>query len=108
MRYYIPNPPALQALRSDVTSTQKTLADQQTALNSALALQNQVTTLNTQILTLQATHAQALALRDQQMRKLIGTGVERGVAERGVLTHQRGGITALRDLSLDQRRQCRR
>ena len=48
------------------------------------------------------------ALRDQQMRKLVGAGVERGVAQRGVLAHQRGGGTALRDLSLDQRRQCRR
>jgi hypothetical protein len=47
------------------------------------------------------------ALRDQQMRELVGAGVEGRVAERGVLAHQRDGVTALRDLRLDQRRQCR-
>jgi len=73
VRYYIPNPPALAALSANVASTRKTLADQQTALNSALALQSQVTTLNTQIATLQATHAQDLAVRDQQIASLTAT-----------------------------------
>jgi hypothetical protein len=70
VRYYVPSPPAIAALRSDVASAQKTLADQQT---SAVALANQVTTLNSQIVNLQTTHAQELALRDQQIASLTTT-----------------------------------
>jgi hypothetical protein len=47
------------------------------------------------------------ALRDQQMREPVGAGVERGIGQRGILAHQRSGVTTLRDLSLDQRRQRR-
>src|SRR3984893_18509592 len=40
------------------------------------------------------------ALRDQQMGEPVGAGGEGRVAERGVLAHQRDGVTALRDLRL--------
>jgi chromosome segregation ATPase len=73
VRYYIPNPPALQTLSANIAATQKTVADQQTSINSALALQTQVSTLNSQLVTLQATHAQDLALRDQQIASLTAT-----------------------------------
>ncbi len=41
------------------------------------------------------------------MREPVGAGVEGGVAKHGVLTDHGGGVTAPRDLGLDQRRQCR-
>jgi len=47
------------------------------------------------------------ALRDQKMREPVGAGVEGGVAERGVLADHGVGVTASRDLSFDQRGQCR-
>jgi hypothetical protein len=95
VRYYVPTPPAVQQLSNTVQTnqtaveTQITAASQATqqlqtqvtavesasspALQNIQSLQSLVTNLQTQLTTLQASQASALAQRDQEIASLTAT-----------------------------------
>jgi hypothetical protein len=67
VRYVVPAPDQVQILQTQLTAAQKAQAEAQ------LTLQNQVASLNTQIVNLQATHLLELETMSQQIAQLGGS-----------------------------------